>query len=215
MDNSHQRHIVGATRRVASTSIVRCWLPIIGLLAIVCLPITANAQNTATDVLAECTALLPADRPIPTGTDAPSIRLTAPVAGETLTAGQIAFSVETINFNLNDEARHWHLWINGQVQGMVYQPTGIIRLAPGTYTICASLGNTDHADIGIPDGLRITVVAAQAGTPTPTLPVAPEAAPVVPEQPQPTQIILLIGAALVAAVGGWWAGSRLGKKRGK
>lgn len=173
----------------------------------------AGAQEPDAAVLAECTALLPPDRPIPTGPDAPSIRLTAPQADETLTAGQIAFSIETTNFDLNSEARHWHLWINGQVQGMVYQPTGIIRLAPGTYTICASLGNTDHADIGIPDGLRLTVIEATAGIPTPTLPVAPEAAPVVPEQPQPTQIILLIGAALAAAVGGWWVGTRLGRKK--
>jgi hypothetical protein len=174
---------------------------------------TVWAQESGGDVLAECAALLPADRPIPTGPDAPTIRLTAPLAGEVLTAGQIAFSVETTDFTLNDEARHWHLWINGQVQGMVYQPDGVIRLAPGEYTICASLGNTDHADIGMPDGLRISVVAPQAGVPTPTLPVAAEAAPVVPEQPQPTQIILLIGLALVAAVGGWWVGSRLGKQK--
>lgn len=177
------------------------------------LPGWANAQETNADVLAECAALLPPERPIPDGPDAPSIRLTAPLADETLPAGQIAFNVETTNFNLNDEARHWHLWINGQVQGMVYQPTGIIRLMPGSYTICASLGNTDHADIGMPDGVRIMVEAAQAGVPTPTLPVAPEAAPVVPEQPQATQIMMLVGAALAAAIGGWWIGSRLGKKR--
>lgn len=192
---------------------MRFWLIVLTLVVIAGLSQSAAAQETNDDVLEECAALLPPDRPIPTGPDAPSIRLTAPQANETLQTGQIAFSVETTNFNLNDEARHWHLWINGQVQGMVYQPTGIIRLMPGSYTICASLGNTDHADIGMPDGLRITVDAAQAGVPTPTLPVAPEAAPVVPEQPQPAQILLLIGAGLAAAIGGWWAGSKLGKKR--
>ena len=192
---------------------MRFWLIVLTLLVTAGLSQSAAAQETNDDVLAECAALLPPDRPIPTGPDAPSIRLTAPQANATLQTGQIAFSVETINFNLNNEARHWHLWINGQVQGMVYQPTGIIRLMPGSYTICASLGNTDHADIGMPDGLRITVEAAQAGVPTPTLPVAPEAAPVVPEQPQPAQILLLIGAGLAAAIGGWWAGSKLGKKR--
>lgn len=192
---------------------MRFWLIVLTILGAAALSSPAQAQESSADVLAECAALLPADRPMPIGPDAPAIRLTAPLADETLTAGQIAFSVETANFNLNDEARHWHLWINGQVQGMVYQPTGIIRLMPGSYTICASMGNTDHADIGMPDGVRITVEAAQAGVPTATLPVAPEAAPVVPEQPQPTQILLLVGAALAAAIGGWWVGSRLGKKR--
>jgi hypothetical protein len=192
---------------------MRFYLMLVMMVASLGLIQSISAQEAGGDVLAECAVLLPADRPIPTGPDAPTIRLTAPLANETLTTGQIAFTVEISNFSLSDQARHWHLWINGQVQGMVYQPTGILRLAPGAYTICASLGNTDHADIGMPDGLRITVVAAQAGTPTPTLPVAPEAAPVVPEQPEPTQILLLIGITLAAAIGGWWAGARLGKRR--
>lgn len=175
------------------------------------------AQDTATPaasgVAAECAKLLPAERPIQTGASAPEIRIAQP-SGGALYGTAVTIAIETTHFDINQEGHHWHLWINGQLQGMVYQPTAIIDLAPGTYLICASMGNTDHADIGMPAGVEVKVMAAAAGTPTATLPVAREAAQVQPEgNLSAGQVILLVGGGLAAAVGGWWMGSRMGKKK--
>lgn len=163
------------------------------------------------NIIEECAKLLPANRPIPSGADAPSIRIVQPrsgvIFGETLT-----IAIDTPNFDVTAEGRHWHLWVNGQLQGMVYQPTAIIDLPPGDYQICASLGNSDHADIGMPAGVNITLQAAAAGTPTPTLSVSRDAARVQPEGPSAPQILLIVGGGLVAAIGGWWFGQRVGRK---
>lgn len=168
------------------------------------------AQDAA--LLDECLRLLPADRPQPTGADAPTLRFVAPTTPQVIGTA-VLLTIETTHFDIPAEGRHWHLWVNGQLQGMVYQPDAIIDLKPGEYVICASLGNTDHADIGTPAGLRLTVQAAAPGA-APTLPVAREAAVV---QAEPTlgagQIALLVVGALVAAFGGWWMGARLGKRK--
>ncbi len=173
-------------------------------------PQTAAGAGASVD----CEALLPADRPLPVGADAPAIRLVAPADGSTVYGEQIAFRVETQNFALNSEARHWHIWVNGALAGMVYQPDALLDLKPGTYKICASLGDTDHADLGMPASITITVAELQPGQPTPTLPVAPEMALVQPEPAaEPGQIILIVVIGLAAAAGGWWLGARLGKRR--
>jgi hypothetical protein len=171
------------------------------------------AQTDAPSIIDQCAAILPPDRPMPSGADAPSIRILSPDDGEVLYGGEVLISIETENFDLTSDARHWHLWVDGQLVGMVYQPVGIIDLTPGTHRICASLGNTDHADLGMPAGITVTVQQPAAGTPTPTLAIAREDAPVLPEPaPSPIQMVLIVGLGLLAAVGGWWLGSRLPKK---
>ncbi|MBL8155742.1 MAG: hypothetical protein JNM70_16280 [Anaerolineae bacterium] len=173
----------------------------------------AAAQEPSGSVLADCVKLLPADRPIPTGPDAPALRIIQPTT-EVVYGRTVTITIQSSHFDIPAEGRHWHLWVNGQLQGMVYQPAAVIDLEPGTYQICASLGNTDHADLGMPDGISLRVEAALAGTPTATLGVAREQAQV---QPEPGiglgQILVLVAGGLLAAVGGWWLGSRLPKQR--
>jgi hypothetical protein len=68
---------------------------------------------------------------------------------------------------LNDpKIDHWHLWSNGQLQLMIYGTATTIELPPGTHEICAILGHTDHADVGTPDVLTVTMIEAAEGTPT-------------------------------------------------
>ncbi|MBL8165822.1 MAG: hypothetical protein JNJ61_27810 [Anaerolineae bacterium] len=176
----------------------------------------AAAQETTPppDIIAACSALLPDDRPMPSGPDAPSVRIVQPASG-VVYGTAVTIVIEAANFDVTSEGRHWHLWVNGTLHGMVYQPMAIIDLEPGTYQICASLGNNDHADLGVPAGILLTVERPAAGTPTPTLPVSREQAAVLPEPGLgPVEIILVVALALLAAVGGWWLGARL-PKRGK
>ncbi len=179
------------------------------------------AQTTQTptiddsNVLADCIRLLPADRPVETGANAPSLRIVQPTT-DVVYGSAVTVQIQTNNYDVNANGQHWHLWVNGTLTGMVYQPTAIIDLTPGTYTICASLGNNQHADIGMPDGIRLKVEAAQVGTPTATLAVDRAAAQVQPEgQISNSQIILLLGGGLLAAVGGWWIGNRMPKGKKK
>jgi hypothetical protein len=186
------------------------WLALLLALWMIAGTLPLAAQDDA--LLDECVRLLPTNRPIPDGADAPSLRFVAPTSSQVIGTA-VLLTIETRNFDIPTEGRHWHLWVNGQLQGMVYQPDAIIDLEPGEYVICASLGNTDHADIGMPAGLRLTVQAAAPGA-APTLPVSREAAVV---QAEPAlgvgQIVLLVVGALAAAFGGWWMGARMGKRK--
>jgi hypothetical protein len=175
----------------------------------------AYAQTAALSVIEQCAALLPDDRPVETGADAPSIRFVTPTDGGMVYAGEVIVSVETENFDIESAAAHWHLWVNGRLMGMLYQASGVIDLEPGTYQLCASMGDTNHMDLGMPAGITITVQQPAAGTAIPTLAISREEAPIIPEpESSPMQIVLIVGLGLVAAVGGWWLGTRL-PKRGK
>ncbi|MBI1279545.1 MAG: hypothetical protein GC179_15570 [Anaerolineaceae bacterium] len=183
------------------------------------LTVLAQATPTLTpddsNVLADCIKLLPADRPVESGENAPSVRIVEPTS-DVVYGSAVTIQIQTNNFDVNANGQHWHLWVNGTLTGMVYQPNAVIDLAPGDYTICASLGNSTHADIGMPDGIRLRVEAAQVGTPTATLAVDRSAAQVQPEgQISSSQIVLLIGGGLLAAVGGWWIGNRMPKGKKK
>ncbi len=172
---------------------------------------TATAQDD--NVLGDCIRLLPADRPIASGADAPTVRIIEPTT-DVVYGSAVTISIQTHNFDVNVEGQHWHLWINGQLQGMVYQPTAVIDLEPGTYTVCVSLGNSQHADIGMPDGIRLVVEQPLAGTPTATVAVDRSTAQVQPEGTVGTgQIVVLIAGGLLAAVGGWWLGNRMPKRK--
>lgn len=173
------------------------------------------AQTTTPSIIDQCAALLPNDRPISSGAEAPSIRIIAPADGEVIYEGEIVVTVETQNFDIESAAAHWHLWVNGRLMGMLYQSSGVIDLAPGTYQLCASMGDTSHMDLGMPDGITITVQQPAAGTPIPTLAISREDAPIISEpDSSPVHIVLIVGLGLAAAVGGWWLGSRL-PMRGK
>ncbi len=171
----------------------------------------ATATPDQATLLADCNKMLAPDRPMPTGPDAPSIKLVAPtdpvVYGSTVT-----FQVQTTNFDINANGDHWHLWMNGQLTGMVYQPTAIIDMNPGTYEVCATLGDANHVDIGTPAVMFLTVKPAVAGVATATLPVARSAAQVQPDTGVgPAQIAVIVVGGLAAAIGGWWFGKRMPK----
>jgi hypothetical protein len=172
------------------------------------------AQTAKPSIIDQCAGLLADDRSMPEGANAPSIRIVSPADNEVLYGNEIVITVETQHFDFDAGAGHWHLWVNGQLMGMLYQSSGVVDLAPGTYQICASMGGADHRDLGMPDGITVTVQQPAAGTPLPTLAVARESAPVLTEPGiSLLQIILIGGLGVLAALGGWWLGARLPKRR--
>jgi hypothetical protein len=174
---------------------------------------TVVAQTT-TPVPVTCEDLVAKDRPRFSGPNAPTIRIVTPADGSTLYGSSFTVSVDIQNFDImTTDGRHWHLWVNGQLAGMVYQKDVTLDLLPGTNQICASMGDANHVDLGEPSGVTVTVFQAAAGTPT-TPPSAPAGTGgVISENITPVQIALIVGIGLVAAVGGWWMGSRLPKSK--
>jgi hypothetical protein len=154
------------------------WL-ILSLCSLLLLPSLAAAQTPTPNpntVLADCVAALPPDRFNPTGPDAPRIRIVSPQNGAVFYGTDrfvsVEFTVELENFDISnsspedENARHWHLWLNNGVWGMLYQSTAVIDIPPGTWRICASMGDADHADIGMPDGIMISIVQQTPVAPT-------------------------------------------------
>ncbi|MBC7812019.1 MAG: hypothetical protein H7175_12770 [Burkholderiales bacterium] len=175
---------------------------------------TALAQNDNT-LDTECRALMtdiPADTP-----DSPSIHIVQPTANSVVQGGQIVVTIETAGFDLSDGG-HWHIWIDDQLRGMVYEPATVLDLAPGTYRLCAILGSAEHMEFGNPDGIMVTVEEPAPGVPTATVPVSANGT--TPSAPLPEQrglsaanLTVIVIGGLLAVVGGWWLGTRMGKRR--
>ncbi len=190
---------------------------VIAVLLTVLFEASLAAQSSDPVVVQHCQQLMNLAPDQPTGPTAPSIRITEPATGSTIYGRQVAVTVAVQNFEISPNGQHWHVWVDGQLQMMVYGPTALINVAPGTHEICAIMGDANHLDIGIPAGISITVVDAGQGTPTTTPPIAPEAAAATqtPETRQDPAVMILVlaGAIVVAGVGGWWVGGRLSKRR--
>ncbi|MEO8611148.1 MAG: hypothetical protein ABI690_24845 [Chloroflexota bacterium] len=176
--------------------------------------VNVAAAQTAVPTLTPCEALLAPDRPRFSGPNAPTIRIVTPADGSTLYGASFTVSVDIQNFDIaTTDGRHWHLWVNGQLAGMVYQKDVTIDLQPGANQICATLGDINHADLGEPSSVMVTVFQAAVGTPT-TPPSAPAGTgKAISEDISPIQIAVIAVIGLVAAVGGWWLGSRLPKTK--
>jgi len=186
-------------------------LPALLIVDIVAAQSTPPASSTG---IQNCQQLMNASAPSETGPDAPVIRIIAPGEGEVVYGEQLAITVETENFEINEDGNHWHIWVDGQLIVMLYGPTAVINVAPGTHEICAIMSDGNHVDRGVPAGIRLTVAQPAAGTPTTTPAVAPEVAATYSQvEDQGVSPVLLVALGLVAAVGGWWLGTRLPGKR--
>jgi len=195
--------------------VVRCLLCAVILLPLV--PILAQTPTPNPDTLLEdCTRSLPPDRPMPTGADAPRIKIVAPTTQTVITSdqptlGDVNFTVETVNWELpgyytEEAARHWHLWLNDGVWGMFYGNTALSGIPYGTWRICASLGDTQHLDIGMPDAILLTVQRVDDQTVITTQPAAPSSALTTTD---PTLLWGIVAAGLFIAVGGYVIGRRV------
>ncbi len=168
--------------------------------------LTAYAQSS--DLAAECAALMV--NPPPLANPPPTARIIEPADGAIIYGGQVIVAIQADNFELT-QGSHWHLWVDDTLMGMVYEPRAQIFLSPGTYRLCATLGDDQHADLGIPAGITITVREALEGTPTPPADTAIAAPQPEPDSTLNPVVILLLGGA--AALGGILIGARMGRRR--
>jgi hypothetical protein len=146
--------------------------------------------------------------------DAPSIQIVEPADSGVVYGSQLAVTVQTDNFEINSDGNHWHIWVDGQLQMMLYGPTAVINVAPGTHEVCAIMSDANHVDLGSPAGIRLTVAQPASGTPTTTPAIAPEVAATYSQSDgSGISPLLLVAFGLLAAVGGWWLGTRLPKGR--
>jgi hypothetical protein len=184
---------------------------IVVFIALLTLSGAVQAQST---VIENCQGLMTVMTPAADSPDAPSIRILEPADTEVVYGEQLAVTVETDNFEFSATGQHWHIWVDGQLLQMVYGPTAIINVAPGRHEICAIMGTAEHGDVGVPDGIAVTIAQPAAGTPTTTPPVAPEVAATYSQaEPGGISPVLLVAFGLLAAGGGWWIGKRMGKRR--
>jgi hypothetical protein len=168
---------------------------------------TAEPDAGGSSVPLACTGVeLPAASP---GGGAPAIHIVQPANDQTIYGENVEVGVATENFDFNNGG-HWHIWVDGQLAGMLYEGAALVHLTPGIHQICAILGDANHTNLGVPDGVTVTVAEAAAGTPTQVL-TSPSAAAPQPEG-RSTNIALVIGAAVLAIAAGWWAGKRLPKR---
>jgi hypothetical protein len=208
------------------------WLYLLVSLGLYLPALAQTATPNPDTVLQDCAKALPPDRPIPTGRDAPSIKILAPPPGSIARGDDekfvdVEFIVDIQNFDVGTnqqegEARkHWHLWLNDGVWGMFYQTHGFTGIPYGTWRVCASLGDENHTDIGMPDGMILvvertgaTVIAAPAtpiptaaATPTPQTPSIDETVSTTPLSP-----LLMLAAGVLALVIGFSFGLRASRR---
>lgn len=170
------------------------------------------AQDNPLDATLACQELIPAGDSFSFELDHPEIFFDNPLDQQVIRGDQVVVTVNVENIML-DGANHWHLWVDGQLRGMVYQPTVIIALEPGTHQLCAALSDTLHGPVGRAVGVTVQVEALPPGAPTATPFVSSDVGTLIQEPALgPVQIILLVGGGLLAALAGWWVGARLSKK---
>ena len=126
-----------------------------------------------------------------------AVKIVAPQAGAVLHDSNAIVRVETVNWPLGEEGRHWHLYVNGKNQGMSQGNSPALQardLLPGENMIEVVLSNQLHQELDATDKVTVQVVSADQAA-------AATAAP----DPGPSSgvlvTLLLIGVVVVAILG--------------
>jgi hypothetical protein len=100
-----------------------------------------------------------------------AVKITAPQNGEVLNRPLVIVRVETTNWPLG-EGKHWHLYVNGQEQGMSQGNSPALQardLQPGENTIEAVLSNELHQELNATDTITVRFDASSAAAAAPAL----------------------------------------------
>jgi hypothetical protein len=207
---------------------------IVGIVISLIIASTVHAQTPTPNpdtVVADCAAMLPPDRPMPTGADAPSIRIVYPATGTIIRSdaekfADITFKIETENFGMDadassDESNHWHLWLNNSIWGMYTGTEGYTAIPYGNWRMCVSLGDSAHADLGMPDAiyLRVEQGADGEGTviiePTSASAISETTSPESSASAAPANTSISTFGIVILGIAGLGVGLWLGGRRAK
>ena len=92
-----------------------------------------------------------------------SIKIISPTTGASIQKGtQVILEIETVNFDMSQEGKHWHVYVDGQSWGMVTggnmdQP--LTGLGSGEHEIAVYLSIDTHEELA--DGDSITIVVSE------------------------------------------------------
>ncbi len=97
-----------------------------------------------------------------------AVKIVSPAPNAVLDRDSVIVRVETTNWPLGEEGRHWHLYVNGKEQGMSQGNSPALQardLQPGENTFEVTLSNELHQELDATD--KITVrYEAPAGAQT-------------------------------------------------
>jgi hypothetical protein len=86
------------------------------------------------------------------------IRIVSPADGATIAGTEVEVTIAVENFELGEDGRHWHIYVDGEAMGMVGggDTTYVLRaLEPGEHTIEAYMGLGTHEELE--HGASVTV----------------------------------------------------------
>jgi hypothetical protein len=104
------------------------------------------------------------------------VKIIAPKDGEVLDRDNVIVRVETTNWPLGEEGHHWHLYVNGQEQGMSQGNAPALQardLQPGGNLIEVTLSNELHQELDATDKIMIRYTSGDqtaAAAAAPSLP---------------------------------------------
>ena len=101
-----------------------------------------------------------------------AVKIIAPQDGEVLNRPLVIVRVETTNWPLGEEGHHWHVYVNGQEQGMSQGNSPALQardLQPGDNVIEAVLSNDLHQELNATDKISVRFDADSAAAAAPTL----------------------------------------------
>jgi hypothetical protein len=102
--------------------------------------------------------------------DAPGavIKILSPTNGATITDSSVIVQVETSNLPLGKDGVHFHLYVDGKVQGMSDGANAFIMahdLTAGEHTFEVVLANGLHQELKVSDRIKVNVQPTSAATP--------------------------------------------------
>ena len=96
-----------------------------------------------------------------------AIKILSPTNGATLTDSSVIVRVETTNLPLGKDGVHFHLYVDGKVQGMSDGANAFLMahdLTAGEHTFEVVLANGLHQELKVSDMIKVNVQPATAQT---------------------------------------------------
>ncbi len=124
-----------------------------------------------------------------------AVKITSPQDGAVLDVPTVIVRVETTNWPLGEAGHHFHLYVNGQVQGMSQGNSPAIQardLQPGENILEVVLSNEQHQELNATNKISVRYETSASAPLPPTRPLS---------GPLPSNVIIgMVGLAVAAAV---------------